>query len=130
DDRDAAEWNTAALGPTKRARATDLLWRLKDTIAPQGLVHVGQGKWYPAEPLPRWALGCYWRADGEPIWRNTALCADESHPDGAGPEDAERFVRELALRLDVPDEFVRAGYEDVWYYLWRERRLPVNVDPF
>ena len=20
------------------------------------------------------------------------------------------------------------GYEDVWYYLWKERRLPVNVD--
>jgi uncharacterized protein (DUF2126 family) len=25
---------------------------------------------------------------------------------------------------------VHAGYEDTWYYLWRERRLPVNVDPF
>ena len=22
-----------------------------------------------------------------------------------------------------------AGYEDVWYYLWKERRLPVNLDP-
>ncbi len=21
------------------------------------------------------------------------------------------------------------GYEDVWYYLWKERRLPVNLDP-
>jgi hypothetical protein len=25
---------------------------------------------------------------------------------------------------------VQPGYEDTWYYLWRERRLPVNVDPF
>ena len=25
---------------------------------------------------------------------------------------------------------MQPGYEDVWYYLWRERRLPVNVDPF
>ena len=25
---------------------------------------------------------------------------------------------------------MQAGYEDVWYYLWRERKLPVNVDPF
>jgi len=130
EDRDAEEWNTAALGPTKRARATDLLWRLKDTLAPEGLVHAGQGKWYPGEQLPRWALGCYWRADGEPIWRNTALCADESHPDGSGPEDAERFLRELTHRLDIVDHFIRPGYEDVWYYLWRERRLPVNVDPF
>ena len=22
------------------------------------------------------------------------------------------------------------AFEDTWYYLWRERRLPVNVDPF
>ena len=21
------------------------------------------------------------------------------------------------------------GYEDAWHYLWKERRLPVNVDP-
>ena len=25
---------------------------------------------------------------------------------------------------------MQAGFEDVFYYLWRERRLPVNVDPF
>ena len=31
-DRDADEWNTAALGPTKRARATDLLRRLKAAL--------------------------------------------------------------------------------------------------
>ena len=130
DDRDAAEWNTTALGPTKRARALDLLWRLKDKIAPFGLMHVGQGKWYPGEQLPRWALGCFWRADGEPIWRNPALFADEAHPACACPQDAERFLRTLARRLGLNDEFLVAGYEDVWYYLWRERRLPVNVDPF
>jgi uncharacterized protein (DUF2126 family) len=25
---------------------------------------------------------------------------------------------------------VQPGHEDAWYYLWREGRLPVNVDPF
>jgi uncharacterized protein (DUF2126 family) len=25
---------------------------------------------------------------------------------------------------------VQPAFEDTWYYLWRERRLPVNVDPF
>ena len=67
-DRDADEWNTAALGPTKRARAADLLRRLKQRYGANGFVHLGQGKWYPGEQLPRWALGCYWRADGEPAW--------------------------------------------------------------
>ncbi len=27
-------------------------------------------------------------------------------------------------------EHALPGYEDTWYYLWKERRLPVNVDPF
>ena len=70
DDRDAPEWNTEALGPTKRLRAADLLWRLKEHFGANGFVHFGQGKWYPGEQLPRWALGCYWRADGEPVWRD------------------------------------------------------------
>ena len=44
--------------------------------------------------------------------------------------DAERFLRALAGALGVTDAYVQAGFEDVFYYLWRERRLPVNVDPF
>ncbi len=109
---------------------TDLLWRLKEHFGANGFVHFGQGKRYPGEQLPRWALGCYWRADGEPVWRDRALFADEQAPDGHTAADAERFIRALAARLDVSAEHVQAGYEDVWYYLWRERRLPVNVDPF
>jgi transglutaminase-like putative cysteine protease len=130
DDRDAPEWNIDALGPTKRLRAADLLWRLKDRFGIHGVVHFGQGKQYPGEQLPRWAFGCYWRADGEPVWRDRSLFADERRPDGHAAADAERFIRALARRLDLTDEHVAAGYEDVWYYLWRERRLPINVDPF
>ncbi|HEX6462926.1 MAG TPA: transglutaminase family protein, partial [Vicinamibacterales bacterium] len=130
EDTDAPEWNTAALGGSKRARAADLLRRLQVRLAPGALLHFGQGKWYPGEQLPRWALGCFWRADGEPVWRNPARYADEDDPDGARPEDARRFLCLLARRLGVPGEFIQPGFEDVWYYLWRERRLPVNVDPF
>ena len=129
-DRDADEWNTAALGPTKRARAADLLFRLKQRYGANGFVHLGQGKWYPGEQLPRWALGCYWRADGEAAWTDASLFADEQHPDGHGAADAERFITALAAQLGVTAGHVQAGYEDVWYYLWRERKLPVNVDPF
>ena len=130
DDRDAEEWNTEALGPTKRLRAADLLWRLRCRYAPAGVVHFGQGKWYPGEQLPRWALSCYWRKDGEPSWRNAALYADERKDYGLGASDAERFLRRVATTLGVPDEHMAAGFEDTFYYLWRERRLPINVDPF
>ena len=129
-DADADEWNTAALGPTKRVLAADLLFRLKARYGASGFVHFGQGKWYPGEQLPRWALGCFWRTDGEPCWRDPSRVADETRPDGAGPDEAARFLRALAQTLDVPDVHLQAGYEDAWYYLWRERRLPVNVDPF
>ncbi len=130
DDRDGPEWNTAALGPTKRVFALDLLHRLKNRYAPNGLLHLGQGKWYPGEQLPRWALGLYWRADGQPVWRNPALLADERQPHQAQPQDAERFIHALAQRLGVGTDTVRAGYEDPWHYIQGERRLPINVDPF
>jgi transglutaminase-like putative cysteine protease len=130
DDRDGDEWNMTALGPTKRLFATELLRRLKQHYGANGFVHFGQGKWYPGEQLPRWALGCFWRKDGEPAWLDPALVADERQTYGVGPPEAQRFLRTLATKLAVTDQHLQAGYEDVWYYLWRERRLPVNVDPF
>jgi len=130
DDRDGLEWSTEAMGPTKRGLAANLLHRLKGHYAEGGFVHFGQGKWYPGEQLPRWALGCYWRRDGEPAWTDPALIADESAPRGYGSADAKRFLTALADRLGVGDSHIETGFEDAWYYLWRERRLPVNVDPF
>ena len=128
DDMDAAEWNTAALGPTKKRLAEDLLARLKNRFAPGGLLHIGQGKWYPGEQLPRWALGCFWRKDGEPVWRDPALFGNEEQNYGYGPADAEAFILALAEQLDVAPGHTQAAYEDVFYYLWKEARLPVNVD--
>ena len=130
ENRDAAEWNTDALGPTKRGYAMDLVQRLRAEYGQGGFLHFGQGKWYPGEQLPRWALSIGWRADGQPCWSDPALFADEREPSGYTGEDAQRFMRRLCAHLGLPDQHVQPGYEDVFYYLWRERRLPVNVDPF
>ncbi|HQC99820.1 MAG TPA: transglutaminase family protein, partial [Aquabacterium sp.] len=130
DDRDGAEWNTDALGPTKRLFATDLVHRLRDHYGQGGFLHFGQGKWYPGEQLPRWALSICWRADGQPCWHDPALFTDERHPTQYTSADAQAFMAALCARIGVTDKHVQAGYEDTWYHLWRERRLPVNVDPF
>ena len=130
DDRDGAEWNTDALGPTKRVFAQDLVQRLRTHYGAGGFLHFGQGKWYPGEQLPRWALSVCWRADGQPCWHDPSLFADEREPHAYTSADAKRFMLALTKQLGLTSDTVQPGYEDTWYYLWRERRLPVNVDPF
>jgi uncharacterized protein (DUF2126 family)/transglutaminase-like putative cysteine protease len=128
NDPEAPEWNFDALGPTKRRHATELLRRLYDRFAPHGLLHEGQGKWYPGEPLPRWALSCYFRKDGLPVWRNPELFARAETGSDAST-DALAFASSLCEKLGVEARFAAPAYEDALYYLWRERKLPVNTDP-
>jgi uncharacterized protein (DUF2126 family) len=134
DDPEGAEWNTEADSPPsrpqKRLLGSNLLKRLRERYAPKGLLHFGQGKWYPGEQLPRWSLSCFWRTDGEPLWDDPSLFADESVDYGVGEEQAALFLRTLAQHLQLDPKHIFAAYEDVWYYLWRERKLPSNVDPF
>jgi uncharacterized protein (DUF2126 family)/transglutaminase-like putative cysteine protease len=129
DDFDGAEWNTAAVGPTKRKLASRLIKRLHKRFAPGGLLFFGQGKWYPGEQLPRWSLNCYWRKDGLPMWQDVSLIADESIDYGHGAKDAEKFCKTLTETLGADAKWMIPAYEDVYYYLWKERRLPSNVDP-
>jgi uncharacterized protein (DUF2126 family) len=129
-DRDEPEWNTDALGPTKRGLATELVHRLMAEYGQGGFLHFGQGKWYPGEQLPRWALTIGWLADGQPIWSDPTLFADERDAHAYTAADAQNFTHTLTRRLGLDTKFVLPGFEDTWYYLWRERRLPVNVDPF
>jgi len=129
DDMEGAEWNTSADGPHKRQLAQTLLQRLQQSFAPGGLLHFGQGKWYPGEQLPRWSYGCYWRKDGQPVWGAPELLADISHDYGVTATDAERFGQLLVGKLGLNPADLVPGYEDVFYYLWREGTLPENVDP-
>ncbi|RXH20025.1 DUF2126 domain-containing protein [Bradyrhizobium guangzhouense] len=129
DDLEAAEWNTEAVGPTKRALGDDLIRRLRNRFAPGGLLHYGQGKWYPGESLPRWAFGLYWRKDGVPIWKNADLIAKIENPRRAQTEDAEDFMEGTAVRLGLDPGYIIPAYEDTVYWLQKEAELPVNVDP-
>ena len=127
DDAHSAEWKTVASGPHKEKLSDELFLRLRDRFAPGGLLHFGQGKWYPGEPLPRWALSCYWRKDGVPIWNDQSLFATGNTTSHTAA-DGRRFLEALTRRLEVDFTFAMSAYEDSLYYLWRERRLPVNVD--
>ena len=130
DDPQGEEWNITALGPNKRRLATEVFHRLRARYGAHGLVHFGQGKWYPGEQLPRWSLNCFWRADGEPLWRDDSLIADETKPGNVSAERASEFLQGVARRLGLDARKIFPAYEDLYYYLWRERRLPANVDPF
>ena len=129
-DRDGPEWTTEALGPTKRGLGLALMHRLRQEYGAGGFLHYGQGKWYPGEQLPRWTLSAYWRSDGTPCWRRPELFADEREPHHYTTSDAHAFLDVVADRLGVGRQHIQPGFEDTFYYLWRERTLPVNVDPF
>src|SRR5215469_14212487 len=126
DDMESPEWNVAAVGPTKRGRADELIRRLRARFASGGLLHYGQGKWYPGESLPRWAFGLYWRKDGVPVWRNADLIAKIENPHKADIKDAERFADSAAEKLGVSPDFVLPAFEDPNYWREQEATLPVN----
>ncbi len=129
DDMESDEWNTAAVGLHKRELSEKLIKRFRECFSVGGLLHYGQGKWYPGESLPRWSLACYWRKDGEPIWENPDLIANTSEPAHLAHEDAKIFVLQLAKTLEVSLKHIVPVFEDVAHFLVKEQRLPVNVDP-
>ena len=129
DDMEGDQWNTTALGDDKRRLSEQLVKALRRQWAPGALLHYGQGKWYPGESLPRWALGCYWRHDGKPIWKDDRWIAQPDQDYGHGPSEALGFLEALADLLGVDRRYIKPGYEDVFHYLYKEHRLPVNVTP-
>jgi len=131
DEPESPQWNIDALGPIKRSRGLALIQCLREKTAPGALLHYGQGKWYPGEPLPRWALSCYWRGDGVPVWESADLVAREDHAYGYGVADALRFGQALTRRLEVSSENLLPAYnpaaettETAGYILPIRRRQP------
>lgn len=129
DDFESAEWNTAAVGPTKREKADELIRKLRERFAPVGFLHYGQGKWYPGESLPRWTFSLYWRADGQPVWSDPSLIAREKSEADIGPKQAESLLTAIAGELGIDKAMVSEAYEDPAEWLLKEGKLPDNVDP-
>ena len=129
DDFEAGEWNTDAVGPTKRVFADALIRRLQAKFAPGGFLHYGQGKWYPGETLPRWTFSLYWRRDGKPIWANPDLIAPEISHAKATAEQASTLLQNIAETLGLPAENVTPAFEDPAEWIVKEGNLPENVTP-
>lgn len=129
DDMESAQWNTKADGEHKRKLAGDLILRLKNTFGQGGLLHYGQGKWYPGEPIPRWQLGLFWRKDGAPIWRNEKWIAKDGISYGYTQEDAKKFITHLSNYLNVNPLHISPAYEDALHYIVEEQKLPANINP-
>lgn len=128
DDMESPEWNTDADGPHKRKLANDLTKRLMDKIGIRGMLHHAQGKWYPGEPLPRWEIQLYWRIDRKPIWYNQDLLSSFA-PNPIVPEDADiRFLTTLTRYLSISSQTITPTFEDAFYLLWEEGKLPVDID--
>ncbi len=128
DDFESPEWNSTADGPLKRKLAYDLALRLKKRFAHGGLLHFGQGKWYPGELFPRWQYALYWRKDGLPIWKNDNLVAIEGETKFTF-HAAESFAIELTKYLGIDPKNLMPTYEDPIYWALEEGKLPINIDP-
>jgi uncharacterized protein (DUF2126 family) len=131
DEPESPQWNIDALGPMKRTRGLALIQCLREKTPPGAMLHYGQGKWYPGEPLPRWALSCFWRGDRIPVWENIDLIAREDQDYGFGAANALEFMEALTRRLQVSVENVLPAYnaetastEPAGYILPIRRRQP------
>ena len=129
DDMESAQWNTAADGEHKRRLAMDLFEKMSAEFAVAPLHHFGQGKWYPGEPLPRWQYACYWREDGEPVWRAREHLGKPDQNLGYDSEQARLLAEKLTAVLGVPDACLQPAYEDALYLLWQEGNLPAGSVP-
>lgn len=132
---DAPEWGPDALGESKWELGLILADSLRQRLAPGGLVFQRQGKHYPGESLPRWALDIIARRSGEPIWSDAPAAAKSvktgATTEAAGVADlaahAAAFAKDLAARLGFA-EYLQPAYEDPWHFLMAEASLPPDAD--
>ena len=124
----AAEWNGAALGPSKWRQGRQLAQHLLERLIPGGAMLVRMGKHYPGESLPRWAIELIGRRDGVEVWPRRELSP------GVDVDSARRLIAAIAIELGLDVDGLAGAppypaYEDPWRLLQDEAALPVGVDP-
>ncbi|MDF1827738.1 MAG: transglutaminase family protein [Legionellaceae bacterium] len=107
DNPSGDAWNFTALSEEKYALGQQLHQRLRQAFAPKGLIQASQGKWYPGEVLPRWALHCHWRKDGEPLWQANPRVRSKSTL-----SEAKVLIQHVAEALGIPKSYVIPAYEN------------------
>ena len=133
DDRDAPEWNIAALGDGEaaagrqavrggcargsRRAASCTTARASGTRAsrsPAGryAIYFRKRRRAASGPTPRSSRGARAEPGHQPRRRRPRAGSSRRSPTGSGSARSWRMP----------------AYEDAFYYLWRERRLPVNVN--
>ncbi len=126
DDRLGDEWHFSALSENKKRLGFSLFQRLSNRFANKALAQHAQGKWYPGEILPRWAMNMFWRVDGQPVWLDQSLLADPESKGKLKPDAAGTFLSALADTLGVGAKYAMPAYEDIPYLLWKEQRIPLE----
>ncbi|MCZ4498783.1 MAG: transglutaminase family protein, partial [Marmoricola sp.] len=132
DDMTSPQWNTDADGENKRELAGTLAAALQQAYAAGGIVHRGQGKWYPGEPLPRWNIALQWLKDGTALWNDPALFADPWDASRAvddAPARAAALAAEVTRLLGLPAEQLLAAYEDPFAVVAAEAQRPDGSPP-
>ncbi|MCG6967495.1 MAG: transglutaminase family protein [Chromatiaceae bacterium] len=117
-ESDLDEWKIAALGPAKRRVAEQLMLRLRERLAPGGVLQVEQGEQFAGDPLPRWRLGCWARTDGAPVCRSGARIGWAQGGAALTPADARAFGERLAHALGIEPTRLAPAYEDGLYRRW------------
>ena len=98
---DGEEWNHDAMGPQKLGYARRLGKRLLDELYPGALVMQAQGKQYPGEPFPRWAVLLLHRDDGVPLWNDPTAFLLDDVPGSNTEADASELMRAVAESLQL-----------------------------
>ena len=130
DDFEGAEWNTAAVGPTKRALADDLIRRLRDTFRAQRLSALRAGQVVSGRKPAALGLRAL-LAQGRPA----DLGRSRADRAGSGPARRRRSSRRRnspstsPTRLGVGDDFALPAFEDPTHWVLKEARTAGECRP-